>query len=228
MKSIFYAFVVCVILVIFTFLLLNLKNPVPQYQPPEEIKTVTVATMQSVSFENCDIAITTSTGEKKIAGQLATSGSEQIDCILNPKHQISTSGKYLIFEDVSGGVDLWIRVYSIEAEQINTLGVLGTSSLLDLEFLDNDQVALLAGYPDIPNEQNLVIYDLPKLYKDYPNNLDEYGYFMYNLEASKKTLPIRPLAGNHFDLTKDSERLYLYGGDTNNPVKRNEFLLRDL
>lgn len=179
------------------------------------------ATIKTVAFNKCDIIITDSEGNTSKIGTFNEA------CLRNPSFIISDSRKYMIFQDVSGGVDSEIRIYSIEQNAINTLDIFGTSLILDMEFIVNDKALILNGYPDIPDEQWLISYDIPALYQDYQTNVDKYG----NLWAAgkyEKRLPIRPVEGNYFDIVEMGKKVSVFGGEQQKPILRGEFEIKDL
>ena len=105
----------------------------------------------------------------------------------------------------------------------------GTSSLLALEFLDDDKVAILSGYPDIPKEQWLNVYDIPALYSNYPNSVNEYNYFdWYVLQENKVELSVTPTEGDYFHMERSSAELVLYGGTSDEPVLRDSYPIKEL
>lgn len=176
--------------------------------------------IESVYFKDCTIFVKTLTKEFPI-GKLEDSGGDSPKCIANPKYEISKSGKYLIYEDISGGVDLAIKIYSLDINKTNTFAVWGTSSLLDIEFLKDDRLILWSGYPDIPAEQYAAIYDLKSLYENYNSNVDENGYL--KIEDYKNIIALTPAEGKYFKIDVKGNKAYLYGGTPGNHILRGEF-----
>lgn len=185
--------------------------------------------IKKVKFDNCEIEILSSDGKNYVIGEISGGGKDGTVCLTEPKYQISDSGKYLVFEDLSGGVDLWVRVFSVTTKTIDTLAVWGTSWLLDLEFLPNDKLAILSGYPEIPQEQWLSVINLPALYEKYPDTIDDNGYFKYDiLNDNSKELDILETQGDYFMLFREGNSLILHGGNENDPVVRGTFQIDTL
>jgi len=90
----------------------------------------------------------------------------------------SPSGKIVAYEDLAGGIDSWLKIYSAEFNESIGVEILGASSILSMAFLPDDKLAVLHGY-GLTSERWLRIYDLPQLLNQYPDNL-----------SSKKTTDI--------------------------------------
>lgn len=223
----------CIGLMVFYLSSTYKKGLIPQNNKiPQESKTNDVikseitfeGLIKSARFEKCSIVLTSSNGKDYTIGKILGGGEDGTVCLAEPKYEISDSGKFFVFEDLSGGVDLWVRIFSVKTKTIDTLGVWGTSWLLDLEFLPNDKLAILSGYPEIPQEQWLSVINLPALYEKYPDTIDEHGYFKYDiLNENSKDLDIIETQGGYFKLLKDKNNLILYGGTETNPVVRGTF-----
>lgn len=123
------------------------------------------------STDECKIFATLNNGETISVASTNLSGIEDSPCLENPNVKISSSGKYLAFEDVTGGIDSTVKIYSLELNKVTILYVLGTSTIFDFTFLDNDELAVLSGYPGIYDEQWLRVTNIKKLYGDYENNI---------------------------------------------------------
>lgn len=183
--------------------------------------------ISSVKFEACNVSVTSTDGNTYIVGKLSSLGGSENNCIKNPEFSISESGQYLIFEDISGGIDLAIKIFSTETKVLDTLDVLGTSSLLAAEFLYNDKLVIYNGYKGIPDEQWVNVYDIPKIYQDYKNNVTEYGYLEFN-DSTLKRLEIKPENASYFEITSDREKLTIYGGTPSSPTIRGSFKIEEL
>src|SRR3989344_5453016 len=89
--------------------------------------------------------------------------------------EISPSKKYAAFQDISGGIDSMVKIFSAEYKRAFQLYVYGTSIIYGVEFLPEDKLLVLNGYPQEPY---LTVYDIEKLFADYPNDIDTtYWYF---------------------------------------------------
>lgn len=179
------------------------------------------ATIRTVAFNKCDITITDSDSNSSKIGALND------PCSDSPKFIISDSRKYLVFEDKTDGNRLEIWIYSIEQNTINSLAVLGVSSVLDMEFISEDKMVILYGNPNSKDEQYLSSFNIPALYQDYQNNVDKYG----NLWAAgkyEKRLPITPVEGKYFDIVEMGKKVSVFGGEQQKPILRGEFDIKDL
>lgn len=179
------------------------------------------ATIKTVAFNECDIIITDSESNSSKVGALNN------PCSDNPKFIISDSRKYLAFEDKTDTNKLEIRIYSIEHGAINSLAVLGTSSVLDMEFISEDKMVILYGNPSSKDEQYISSFNIPALYQNYRNNVDKYG----NLWAAgkyEKRLPITPIEGDYFDIVEMGKKVSIFGGEQQRPILRSEFDIKDL
>ena len=179
----------------------------------------------SASFENCKVSITDTSGERYFIGSVASDDIPTKKCTKVPRFAISDSGKYMVFEDVSGGVDLWIRIYSIEKNKINTLAVWGTSSLLDIEFLANDKLMLFSGHAEISDEQGVGLFDIPAIYTNYSLISDTDSLRTDKYEG---TLDIRDVSGDFFDIVEIGNKVNVFGGTKSRPILRAEFSVSDL
>lgn len=183
--------------------------------------------ISSVKFENCTVSVISTDGNTYIVGKLSSLGGSENNCIKNPEFSISESRQYLIFEDVSGGIDLALKIFSTETKVVNTLNILGTSSLLKTKFLYNDKLVIYSGYKDAPPEQWVNIYDIPEIYNNYKSNVSKYGYLELN-DASVKKLDITPATGSYFELISDKDTLTIYGGTQSSPTIRGSFKISEL
>jgi hypothetical protein len=183
----------------------------------------------SAKFVDCEIKINTEEGITKTIGHYC------MDDVVNytnggttaPRYILSDSGKYLLYTDISGGVDTALRIYSFQRDHISTFVVWGTSSVLDMVFLPTDKVAILFGYPNIPEEQTLGIYDIPAIYGNFSEAVDPENDYL-KLEKYTKTMHIAQVKGDYFDLVISDEKLTLYGGFKTTPVIRGVFDLYSL
>ncbi len=192
---------------------------------PEITENTPSGKITSASFENCKVSITDTSGERYFIGRVTGDDIPTKKCTKTPRFAISDSGKYMVFEDVSGGVDLWIRIYSIEKNKINTLAVWGTSSLLDIEFLANDKLMLFSGHAEIPDEQGIGLFDIPAIYTNY-SLISDTDY----LETDKyeSDLDVRDVSGDFFDIVEIGNKVNVFGGTKSRPILRAEFNISDL
>ncbi|HAI62767.1 MAG: hypothetical protein UU64_C0003G0073 [candidate division WWE3 bacterium GW2011_GWF2_41_45] len=179
----------------------------------------------SASFEDCKVSITDISGERYFIGKLSTKADSAKTCAKGSRFTISDSGKYLVFEDLSGGVDLWIRIYSIDKNIINTLAVWGTNNLLDIEFLSNDKLMLFSGHSDIPDEQQLKLFDVPGIYANYSLISDTNRLRTDKYEGN---LDVRNVSGDFFDVVEIGDKVSVFGGTKLRPILRAEFSVSDL
>lgn len=126
---------------------------------------------------DCDIFIKSTNGnDYRIFGLESLGGTEK-NCIKNPHYAISKSGDFFVFENVSGGVDTVIQIFSTKTKVVNTLFVLGPSVYLtEIIFLENNVLETRTKNVDSQEEVSSK-YDIDKLYSNFPNNVNEYGYF---------------------------------------------------
>ncbi|MBU0650130.1 hypothetical protein KJ605_01970 [Patescibacteria group bacterium] len=103
-------------------------------------------------------------GESLQVGTLNGSVTEYPSGLKNIKYSVSPSGRYVAFEDLSGGLDSVIRVYSLDQNGITTLYVDGTSTIMDLVFMPGDVLVVMSGYPSVLNEQWLTAYEVYPIY----------------------------------------------------------------
>ncbi len=126
-------------------------------------------------------------------------------CTVGAVGEISPSGYFLAYSDMSGGVDSVLKLYSAKHDEAFTLGVFGTSEIFDTLFLPNEKLAMLGGYPGLPAEQTLTLYDIPKIIQKIPGNLDEYHYIRLSAGDTKQLpLPKSTQDFDRFSLTTDT------------------------
>lgn len=153
-------------------LLLYLLNP-KNVEVPQNKEQMTQADLKILNLEIVDCTIHLFlTSQKRIKiGEMFNSGMENPKCLKDARHSVSESGNYAAFEDISGGIDSAIRIYSIEQINITTLDVLGTSKIQDLVFLPGDLIAVLLSSPSISDKQWITLYNIPQIYAKYKENL---------------------------------------------------------
>ncbi|GIW69638.1 MAG: hypothetical protein KatS3mg101_0385 [Patescibacteria group bacterium] len=182
--------------------------------------------INNVTFEKCTIIITDNKGNRKKIGEMHTPADKKQTCLTDTKFIVSDSRKYLMFEDVSNGQDLELRIYSIDKNKLDSFYTWKNVRILDMEFLQNDKVLIFIGQPELPDEQQLSLYNIPALYADYENNVDKYGNLWSHKFETK--LPITPSSGNYIDIVEIGKKVSIFGGTINKPVLRAEFNISDL
>lgn len=176
---------------------------------------------------NCEIKITTNEGEKIAKTNFA-------ELKLNEKcndfivRKIAPSGKYFAYQDISGGVDSMLKIYALDYDQTFQLDVVGTSTIFDLAFIDNNKLIVLLGYKDIFDEQFLKIYDLPKLFSDYPKNLNQEYHYFENLNKYSKTITLPNVQQNYASLFIEGNTLNIYGEKGHNSAVLKQYSFAEL
>lgn len=177
---------------------------------PLEVKLdkITAAEMTS----DCRVKVTA--GEKITFLKTGMIEIGSTSCTAEAIGEISSSGYFLTYSDLSGGVDSVLKLYSAKHEEAFTLGVFGTSAIFDTLFLPNEKLVMLNGYHGLPAEQTLTIYDIPKIIQKIPGNLDEYRYIRFS-EGDEKQLPLPKSTEDfdHFYLTADSLQILSKEGE---------------
>lgn len=192
------------------FILPTLTEKITPKLPGNQISSVKIASSEY------SLRVTTTSGDHLI--DINGLGIKNPPCLQNPKYRISDSKTYMAFQDISGGIDSMIRIYSAQQNEAVQLDVYGTSSIFDFVFLPGDYLAVMSGYPNILEEQYLTIYNIPGLYKNYPAGLHpEYKAFTTALNGNKRSVEIPTLTErvNNFRVTND--RLEILGVPANGP-----------
>ncbi len=114
--------------------------------------------------KECELSVTLNTGETILV-------PPETIC-LDDERLIQTSnfGEYLAFGGGIGGVDSVVYVYHLHQDSTVLLGVFGTSKIKDLLFVREDVLAVLSGYPGIPEHHWLSVYNIPEIFSDYSQN----------------------------------------------------------
>lgn len=121
---------------------------------------------------------------------------------------VSPTGKFLAHQDLSGGVDSMVRIYSLKENDTLQLDVLGTSEIADMLFTKDDKLVVLNGYE---KEMSFRVYDIPGLFRGYPNNVDRrYNLFMGSDFAKYTKTHILPTGYDFNRLEVDDTFLYIY------------------
>ena len=165
--------------------------------------------------KDCKLLVTTSLGERKTAADIFDRGyGDVVGCREGLVTRVSPSGRYVAFEDVSGGVDSMTRIYSLEQDRTTTLSVTGTSVIADMEFLPDDRLALLNGYPG-SDEYHLGVSDIPQLYERYDDFLLPLEDIYYFADTTVKSLdlPRRGLEYEDVEVSSGEIKVYEKGAD---------------
>ena len=170
------------------------KSPIPKTSTSEEI------IVSAYIDEDCKITITSSEKDYEVSTGLA--GGMNFKCTPSAIGNISPSGKFLAYEDVDGGIDSDMALFTLDYGKRVTLGVWGTSTIMDYIFLPDDKFVAINGYPDIFNEQWLSLFDLPSIFSDFSNNFnDEYYYLMPSNPTYKSTVRLPNVGRTHRKLS---------------------------
>ncbi len=173
-------------------------NPTPRITNPPTPKTSTSneKIISAYLDKNCKITVTSSEKDYELVTGLA--GGMNFKCKPLTIGETSPSGKYLAYEDVSGGIDSVMALFSLDYGRSVTLGVWGTSTIMDYTFLPDDKLIAINGYPDIFDEQWLSVFELPKIFSDFSNNFnEEYYYFSPSNPTYKYTIQLPNVGETH-------------------------------
>ncbi|MFV1917336.1 MAG: hypothetical protein ACC618_02550 [Patescibacteria group bacterium] len=189
------------------------------------------ATPKIVSSEitsDCRLKIITSERELFINTGFGL-GVETSRCSRNTRSVISPLGQFVVFEDISGGLDTTLRVYSLNHNDTVQLDVFGTSSIFDFAFLAGNRLGALYGYKDIYDEQFLRIYDITGLFRNYPGNVHKKYHYFVNMDPFYiKTITLSNVGKNYSSLSVSEEKLKIFGeaGTETKPLK--EYNIEDI
>lgn len=135
----------------------------------------------------------------------------RIECF-EPFHRtVSGSDRFLAFEDLSGGVDRTVEVYSVDKKDAVRLEVLGTSRIMDMKFGGGDVLLILHGYPDVYDRQFLARYDVAGLFSEYPENVRLDGGYFANVKLRKQVTSLPPKGENYARIEVGEKGVELYG-----------------
>ncbi len=160
--------------------------------------------------QDCSIVIKTSQSNIRLITGFGQSKNSR--CYQFAYIRTSPSGQFVAFQDLSGGIDSKISLYSLERKSTFGLGVYGTSNVFGLEFLPNDKLAVLTGYKDTTTpEESLTIFDIPTIIShisaNFPNPENLYG--SYNLEPFMTRPDLTGLDHVYEFLSITTDSLYL-------------------
>lgn len=123
----------------------------------------------------------------------------------------SPSGQLVAFEDLADGIDSQLRVYSTRHQQTINLENLAGESILAMAFLPDNRLAVLYGR-GLVGQQQLKVYNLPKLVADFPRNSDD--KLSINAEAigeNSSNLTLPNVGENYHYLKVDDGQLQVLG-----------------
>lgn len=180
---------------------------------PEEKEPVTVPQREmimSAEVDDCTLRVKTNfksfTVETNI-GELYP----RIDCF-DPFHKaVSSSGRYLAYQDISGGVDSVVEVYSVDKGKSVRLDVLGTSQIFDMEFGSGERLFVLNGYEGIYDEQYLIAYDVGGLFSEYPENVRIDGNYFTNVKRYLEQFSLPEKGENYREVKLENGLVKLFG-----------------
>lgn len=152
---------------------------------------------------SCKIKITTDKKEFTLETQVSEIYKE---CLQGLQITISPSGKYLAFEDASGGIDTMPKLYSLEKNTPITLGVWGTTQIFNFLFLADNRLLTLSGWRGIPDSQVLAIFNTEKIFADYPNSLDPNRY-LKGEEAYTRRVDLPKQTKDYDSLSFDGDKV---------------------
>lgn len=156
--------------------LINTAKKITTPQNPEVTAMEDEIIESAVLGADCKIVITTNYNEIILNTSLSGEGAEQ-GCAdrTGVYGDISNSGKYYAYDDISGGIDSTFKLYMLDYNKEVLLGSWGTSEIQYYAFLPDDILVSLSGYPDLYDEQYLSVFDVPKLKTEYYKNFDDKG-----------------------------------------------------
>lgn len=184
----------------------NFPSPKPLKESPSSYVAKKIISSE-ITVEGCKIKVTTTKGEFF----LNTSFGPQTKCYQFVQNQVSSSGKYVVFQDLSGGIDSMLRVYSIEYNDTIQLDVFGTSSIFYFSFLPDDKLVTLYGYKGIYKEQYLKVFDISGLFGSYPSNIDKQYKYFTNLNQYSKNITLPDIGKDYFDFSIADRKIKIYG-----------------
>ena len=163
---------------------------------------------------SCNGLVYTHLGAQKVVSfQINTgfdqSGRPSFRCQSGIRFRTSASGKFIAVESLSGGIDSKMTVFSAPNQQAITLDVYGTSAIFDFIFLSQDYLAVLTGYPSLPDEQYLTIYNIDEIFTSFSNTIDpETNYYIGHLLDKTLDIPTHSLDVASLDSVGGDLRVY--------------------
>ncbi|MBU4338735.1 hypothetical protein KKB43_05750 [Patescibacteria group bacterium] len=192
-------------------------------ETPRVVKPVTVVAPKLTSqpttdkiisseatVEGCKIKINTTKGDIFLNTEYSEF-SPETKCYQFLLNIVSPSGKYVVFQDISGGLDSALRIYSLEHNENIQLNVLGTSNIFDIVFLPDDKLISLSGYKGNFSEQFLSVYDISGLFISYPSNINKEFKYFTNLNSYERIITLPDTGKDYSSLSVSEGILKIYG-----------------
>jgi hypothetical protein len=179
------------------------ENPEIVAQPDEVI-------LSAVQNTDCNIDLTTNYKEVVLETEIdfVTDG----ECLFTNVGSISDSGKFFAYKDVSGGVDSMFVLYILDYDKTMTLGVLGTSYIMDWIFLEDDKLAVIHGYLDNFDQQSLVLYDTPMISMNFNKNVRyNSDHFVPDNISYLSTIRLPNTGETHWNIDVEGEYIQTFG-----------------
>ncbi|MCL5090414.1 MAG: hypothetical protein M1514_00200 [Patescibacteria group bacterium] len=159
----------------------------------------------------CNIIVTTNLKTLVIKTEKAKLG---LKCNQEKIGLPSKEGNLLVFDDLSKGNSYSLKLFSLNEEETLSLGVLGKVDIKDKLFLPSGKLAILG--KDNFNVQSLIVYDLPKILRDFPFSTDTNQNLIHpELYEQKINLP---------NIEEDYLSLSIFGNDLQILGKDNKIL----
>jgi len=184
-------------------------NSSPTLTPTKE-QTTEKITSSEITVEACRIKVKTTKREIFLNTNFLEF-NPQTKCYQFVLNRVSPSGKYVVYQDISGGIDSMLRVYSLEHNDTIQLDVFGTSDIFDISFLPDDKLIALYGYKGISKEQYLKVFDLSGLFAAYPSNIDKQYKYFTDLTQYSKNITLPDIGKDYFSLSVSSDKINIYG-----------------
>lgn len=188
----------------------NYVSPTLPNIKPTAASTNSIISSEVLTDDSCRVKITTSEKDVLVETGYAEHGTEA-RCYQFLRNTVSSTGKYAAIQDLSGGVDSMVRVYSAKYDQTLRVGFFGTSEIFDFLFTPDDKLVVLNGYKDSYAEQFLSIYDVDQLFSEYPNNVDMQYMLFTNTESATKVITLADIGKNYASLVLKGGKVYVYG-----------------
>jgi len=183
----------------------TLVDNLPTSKPTKQSTTEKIISSE-VTVEGCRIKVDTTKG-KVFLNTNFLEFNPQTKCYQFVLNSVSPSGKYVVFQDIAGGGDSMLRVYSLEYNDVIQLDVFGTSDIFDISFLPDDRLIALYGHKGLYKEQYLKVFDLPGLFIAYPSDIDKQYKYFTNLVQYSKNITLPDVGKDYFSLLVSDGKL---------------------
>jgi len=168
------------------------------------------------TLENCDIQITTTEGEEAVITKVnSTDPQNKGQCARALRYEISLSKEFVAFYDTSDQGESLIKIYSARIKKTTAIKSFGKSTIFDFKFLPGGKLAVLYGYPNIFDEQQLLIVDIPGLHKNYKQNISKNSLYFVNLSEHQQGIQLRDVGKNYTLLSVDEDKLLVFSQGSN-------------